>query len=94
MTYRKKAAKAATPANARLPLMVEAAPVNLGELGVVGVVVFFAGTGVAVPTGYEVWLARVVGQALTVTVTTDGTTGAEVYTAIGLEAATGVVVLA
>ncbi len=62
--------------------MVEAAPVNLGELGVVGEVAFFGGTGLPVPvesgaeTGAEVKLARVVGQALMVTVTTDGTTGA------------------
>jgi hypothetical protein len=48
MTYRKKAARAATPANARLPLMVEAAPVNLGGLGEV---VFFGGTGLPVPIG-------------------------------------------
>jgi hypothetical protein len=86
MTYRKKAAKAATPANARLPLMVEAAPVNLGELGVVGEVAFFAGTGLTVPTGVdEVRLARVVGQALTVTVTTDGTMGATVEVTTGVE---------
>lgn len=97
MTYRKKAAKAATPANARLPLMVDAAPVNLGELGVVGVVVFFAGTGLPVPVeiGADVRLARVVGQALTVMVTTDGTTGAELdRTGRGVEMAIGVVVLA
>jgi hypothetical protein len=56
--------------------------VNLGELGVVGEVVFFGAAELTVPTGVdEVWLARVVGQALTVTVTTDGTTtGAEVAT--------------
>lgn len=86
MTYRKKAATAATPANARLPLTVEAAPVNLGELTEV---VFF--TGLPVPVGInDVRLARVVGQALTVMVTTD----AEEWTAAGLEVAeTGMVEL-
>jgi len=95
MTYRKKAARAATPANARLPLMVEAAPVNLGELGVVGEVVFFGETGLPVPVeiGEDVRLARVVGQALTVTVTTDGTPGAELdLTGAWLEVTIGVVV--
>jgi hypothetical protein len=90
MTYRKKAARAATPANARLPLIVEAAPVNLGELMMVGVVVFFGETGLPVPvpvgTGAR-WLERVVGQALMVMVTTDGTTGAEEMAAAALEAA-------
>jgi hypothetical protein len=87
MTYRKKAARAATPANARLPLIVEAAPVNLGELLVVGVVVFFGEIGLPVPVGTGAReLERVVGQALIVMVTTDGTTGAEV-TAAALEAA-------
>jgi hypothetical protein len=91
MTYRKKAARAATPANARLPLTVEAAPVNLGELGVVGVVVFFAGAELPVPTGIcaDVWLAKVVGQALTVMVTTDGTTGLTDEWAFGMEVVTG-----
>jgi hypothetical protein len=51
MTYRKKAARAATPANARLPLIVEAAPVNLGGLMMVGVVVFFGETGLPEPVG-------------------------------------------
>jgi hypothetical protein len=77
-TYRKKAAIAATPANARLLLMVEAAPVNLGELGEVAEVVFFAGV-VAVETGADdERLARVVGQALTVMVTTGTAAGVEV----------------
>jgi hypothetical protein len=89
MTYRKKAARAARPANARLPLIVEAAPVNLGELMVVGVVVFFGEIGlpVPVPARTGAWLERVVGQALIVMVTTDGTTGAEEMTAAALEAA-------
>lgn len=84
MTYRKKAAKAATPANARLPLIVEAAPVNLGELGVVGVLVFFAAAALTVPTGDETRLDKVVGQALTVTVTTE-TAGAAVEVTTGTE---------
>jgi len=93
MTYRKKAAIAAAPANARLPLTVEAAPVNLGELGEVTEVEFFDVDGLPVPveTGADdVRLWRVVGQALTVTVTTDtgettatglvgGTYGIEVF---------------
>jgi len=91
MTYRKKAARAATPANAKLPLIVEAAPVNLGELMVVGVVVFFSGIGLPVPVGTGArWLERVVGQALIVTVTTDATTGVEGMTAAALEAAAAV----
>lgn len=40
---------AATPAKARLPLTVEAAPVNLGGLLTVGEVAFFGATGVTVP---------------------------------------------
>lgn len=73
---------AATPANARLPLIVEAAPVNLGGAGVV---VFFGGIGVPVPAGGATvdgfggaMLDELTGQAVTVTVTTDGTTGMEV----------------
>ncbi len=88
MTYRKKAAKAATPANARLPLTVEAAPVNFGEDGTVGLVAFFDGAGEPVPVGTgEAFVMEdmVDGQALTVTVTTDGTTGA-VVTGTGTEA--------
>ncbi len=88
MTYRKKAARAATPANARLPLTVEAAPVNLDGLGLVGVLVFFAVVALMVPTAVEVRLARVVGQALTVTVTTDGA-ATELETLTGVEATTG-----
>lgn len=62
--------------------MVEAAPVNLGELGWVEVE-FFAGTGLPVPVeiGADAWLARVDGQALTVMVTTDS----EEITAAGFE---------
>jgi hypothetical protein len=84
MTYRRKAAMAATPAKARLPLTVEAAPVNLGGLLTVGEVAFFGATGVTVPveagaatTGLVgFWagtttLDRVAGHALTVTVTTE-----------------------
>lgn len=78
--------------------MVEAAPVNLGALGLVGEVVFFGATGLPVPVGTtagaDVRLARVVGQALTVIVTTAGTTGALDMTAAGLDAAAGIVLLA
>jgi hypothetical protein len=79
MTYRKKATMAAIPANARLPLTVEAAPVNLGGALVVGEVVFLAGTGAAETDETVVGLGTtlmmletVVGQALMVTVTTAG----------------------
>jgi hypothetical protein len=92
MTYRKKAARAATPANARLPLTVEAAPVNLGGLECVEVV-FFGITGLPVPIGADVWGARVVGHALIVTVTADRICGAELDTGAALETAIGVEVL-
>lgn len=79
---------AATPANARLPLTVEAAPVNLGELGEVTEVEFLCVTGLPVPVGTigadDAMLCRVVGQALTVMVTT----GAEEMMAAAVEAAT------
>ena len=65
--------------------MVEAAPVNLGELGEVGEVVFFGFTGLPVEIG--AWLLSVVGQALTVIVTTDGTIGLEEMMAAGPEVA-------
>jgi hypothetical protein len=90
MTYRKKAAIAATPANARLLLTVEAAPVNLGELGEVTEVEFFDVDGLPVPVEIgadDERLERVVGQALTVMVTTDGPTGAEDWIAAELEVA-------
>jgi hypothetical protein len=55
--------------------------------------VFFGPTGLPVPTGGEVWRARVVGQALIVTVTTDGTCAGELDSGATLETAIGMEVL-
>jgi len=88
------AAKAATPATARLPETVDAAPVNLGGELVTGVVELLTPVGTATPveaiTGLLTKVETVAGQALTVTVTTDGPEAGAVVT--GTELVTGTTV--
>jgi hypothetical protein len=55
--------------------------------------VFFGPTGLPVPIGGEVWRAMVVGQALIVTVTTDGTLTGELDSGATLDWAIGMEVL-
>lgn len=54
---------------------------------------FLGPTGLPVPTGAEVWRAMVVGQALIVTVTTDGACAGELDSGATLETTTGMEVL-